>query len=30
VPVTASFDGVESKVLLGIIAEAIDRRKSRA
>ena len=29
VPVTASFDGVESTVLLGIVAEAIDRRAAR-
>ena len=30
VPVTASFDGVESDVLLGIVTEAIQRRAARA
>jgi tetraacyldisaccharide 4'-kinase len=30
VPVTASFSGVESKVLLGIVTEAIQKRAARA
>jgi tetraacyldisaccharide 4'-kinase len=30
VPVTASFDSVESNVLLGIVTEAIQRRAARA
>jgi tetraacyldisaccharide 4'-kinase len=30
VPVTANFDGVESKVLLGIVTQAIQKRTARA